>query len=121
MDTIRLLAKHTDNLLDQLCDYIKDEKLAQAAVLLLASQEQIRMGTSHKRKVNSELDGFAMIACRIGYDIASQFEACENIMDPNQLRRMNVNSVALLLVKVISQAGEALDSYIQAHPEVSNC
>ncbi|XP_051184704.1 uncharacterized protein [Lolium perenne] len=118
MDTIRLLAKHTDNLLDQLCNYIKDGKLAQMAVLLLAAQEQIRMGTSHKRKVNSEVDGLAMIACRIGYDIAFQFETCENIMDPNQLMKMNINSVALSLVKVISQAGEALDSYIQAHPEV---
>ncbi|KAM0826847.1 hypothetical protein ACQ4PT_068584 [Festuca glaucescens] len=119
MDTIRLLAKHTDNLLDQLCDYIKDGKLAQTAVLLLAAQEQIRMVISQKRKVNSELDGFAMIACCIGYDIAFQFEACENIMDPNQLMKMNINSVALSLVKVISQAGEALYSYIQAHPEVT--
>ena len=122
MDTIRLLAKHTDNLHDQLWTYIKDGKLAQTAVLLLAAQEQIRTGTSIKRKDNSKLDGFAIITGRIVHSIALQFpEACENIMDPNQPRKININSVTLFLVDIISRAGEALDSYIRAHPKVSNC
>lgn len=122
MDTIRVLAKHTDNLLDQLWNYIKDGKLAQSALLLLAAQEQIRTGTSHKRKVNRNVDGFAITTGRIGHNIALQFpEACENIMDPNQTRKININYVTLFLVEVISRAGEALDSYIRAHPKVSNC
>uniref|UniRef100_A0ACD5UWL8 Uncharacterized protein n=1 Tax=Avena sativa TaxID=4498 RepID=A0ACD5UWL8_AVESA len=118
MDTVRLLAKHTDNLLDQLCDYINDGKLAQMAVLLLAAQEQIRTGTNHKSKVNSKLDGFAIITGHIAHNIAL---ACEDIMDPNQLRRINFNNLTLSLVDVISRAGEALDSYIRAHPKLVPC
>lgn len=119
MDTTRLLAKHTDNLLDELWNYIKDGKLAQTAVLLLAAQEQIRMRTSHKRTVKSKLDGFAIITDRIADDIVSlQFEACQNIIDQ---RKINFNLVTLSLVKIISRAGEALNSYIRAHPKVSNC
>ncbi|KAM0836644.1 hypothetical protein ACQ4PT_062181 [Festuca glaucescens] len=121
MDTVRLLAKHTNNLLDQPWIYIKDGKLAQTAVLQLAAQEQIRMGTSHKgSKVNSKLDGFAIITGDIVHNNSLESEACENIMDSNQLRKINIiNNVTLLsLVDLISRAGAALDSYIRAHPKV---
>ncbi|KAK1668296.1 hypothetical protein QYE76_056455 [Lolium multiflorum] len=120
LDTVRLLAKHTDNLLDQLWIYIKDGKLTQTAVLLLAAQEQIRTGTSHKSsKVNSKLDGFAIITGDIVHKNTLQSEACENIMDSNQPSKINANNATLLsLIDLISRAGAALDLYIRAHPKV---
>uniref|UniRef100_A0ACD5XTD2 Uncharacterized protein n=1 Tax=Avena sativa TaxID=4498 RepID=A0ACD5XTD2_AVESA len=48
LDTIRLLAKNTNNLLKELWNYIEDGKIIQSAVLLLAAQEQIRGGCSSK-------------------------------------------------------------------------
>jgi hypothetical protein len=42
LDTIRLLAEKTDNLVDELWNYIKDRKLVQTSLLLLAAQKQIR-------------------------------------------------------------------------------
>nr|CAD41521.3 OSJNBb0020O11.10 [Oryza sativa Japonica Group] len=42
MDTTRLLAKHTNDLVGEICNYIKHGKLLQTAVLLLAAQEHIR-------------------------------------------------------------------------------
>jgi len=41
LDTVRLLAKHTDNLVDELWYYIKHGKLVQTAVLLLGAQKHI--------------------------------------------------------------------------------
>lgn len=62
LDTTRLLATKTSNLLDELWNYVKDGKLVQTAVLLLASQEQIRWGTStQKTKGFSKPDGFETI------------------------------------------------------------
>uniref|UniRef100_A0A453AYS5 Uncharacterized protein n=1 Tax=Aegilops tauschii subsp. strangulata TaxID=200361 RepID=A0A453AYS5_AEGTS len=61
LDTIRLLAKHTDNLSDEVCNYIIDGKLIQTAVLLLAAQEQIRGVSSPKKDLNSKPDEFAII------------------------------------------------------------
>ncbi|KAM0884514.1 hypothetical protein ACQ4PT_030946 [Festuca glaucescens] len=120
LDTVRLLAKHTDNLLDQLWIYIKDGNIAHTAVLLLAAQEHIRTGTCHKSsKVNSKLDGFAIITSDIVHKNTLQSEACENIMDSNQPSKINVNNATLLsLIDLISRAGADLDSYIRAHPKV---
>ncbi|PUZ47113.1 hypothetical protein GQ55_7G136900 [Panicum hallii var. hallii] len=44
LDTTRLLAENTNNVVDELWNYIKDGKLVQTAVLLLAAQEHIRGG-----------------------------------------------------------------------------
>ncbi|KAF7047551.1 hypothetical protein CFC21_056467 [Triticum aestivum] len=49
LDTTRLLAEKTNNLLGELWKYIEDGKLTQSAVLLLAAQEQIRGGCSSSR------------------------------------------------------------------------
>jgi hypothetical protein len=50
-DTTRLLAKKTNNLLDEPWNFVEDGKLVQTAVLLLAAQDQIRRGaSSNKRK-----------------------------------------------------------------------
>lgn len=48
LDTTRFLARKTNNLLDELWNYVEDGKLVQTAVLLLAAQESIRVGSSSK-------------------------------------------------------------------------
>lgn len=114
LDTTRLIAKYTDNLKDELLNYIKEGKLAETAVLLLAAQEQIRMGASCKRNGNSKPDEFNDI--------------CNSIMDYNMAlasekgqqakARIKLNHTTMNLVRVISKAGESLDSYIRKHIEV---
>ncbi|KAI5015958.1 hypothetical protein ZWY2020_005585 [Hordeum vulgare] len=114
LDTTRLIAKHTDNLLDELWNYIKEGKLARTAVLLMAAQEQIRKGTSRKRNGDSRPDGFAIICDRIwNNNITLQSEKGQQVE-----ARIKLNNMALMLVHVISKAGEGLDSYIQKHLEV---
>ncbi|GJM88845.1 hypothetical protein PR202_ga05415 [Eleusine coracana subsp. coracana] len=44
LDTIRLLAKNTDNVIDELWNYIKVGRLAHTAILLLAADQQLRNG-----------------------------------------------------------------------------
>ncbi|KAL6650644.1 hypothetical protein ACP70R_009569 [Stipagrostis hirtigluma subsp. patula] len=76
LDTTRLLAEHTKNLVDELWHYIKDGKLVQTSILLLAAQKHIRMGPSCKKNSNSKPDGFAVIVNRIvSYIITLEWEA----------------------------------------------
>ncbi|KAI5015960.1 hypothetical protein ZWY2020_005587, partial [Hordeum vulgare] len=97
LDTTRLIAKHTDNLLDELWNYIKEGKLAETA-----------------RNGDSRSDGFAIICDRIwNNNIALQSEKGQQVE-----ARIKLNNMALMLVHVISKAGEGLDSYIQKHLEV---
>ncbi|XP_037482145.1 uncharacterized protein LOC119360732 [Triticum dicoccoides] len=121
LDTTRLLAKHTDNLLDEVCKYIIDGKLIQTAVLLLAAQEQIRGVSSSKKDCNCKPDGFSIITnCVVGKITAIQFEMCHKGLELEPLEaKKRLFDMTLTLVHVISQAGEALDSYIRAHPK--NC
>lgn len=42
LDTTRLIAKRTDNIVDEVSNYIQKEKLVEAAILLLAAQKQLR-------------------------------------------------------------------------------
>lgn len=43
LDTIRLIAKHTDNIVDELWNYIEKDKLVQVSISLLAAQKQLRV------------------------------------------------------------------------------
>lgn len=117
MDTTRLLAEKTSNLLDELWNYVKDGKLVQTAVLLLASQEQIRWGTSSKkRKGFSKPDGFETIMTRtMKYAVALK----ENRSEQNELEACLPLECITFLFDIISEAGEDLDAYIQTHSEVS--
>ena len=54
LNTTRLLATHTDNVVDELWNYIKQGKLALDAILLLATQRQYR-----------NLNGFDIIKAHI--------------------------------------------------------
>jgi hypothetical protein len=124
LDTTRLVAKYTDNLLVELWNYIKDGKLAQTAILLLAAQQQIRtMGTSRKKKGNNKPDVFPTICERIlDNNITLQLEKGQTGIEQEQVdAKIKLNHTAMMLVRVISKAGEDLDSYIRNHLEVSHC
>jgi hypothetical protein len=121
LDTTRLLAEYTNNLVDEILNYMKDGKLVQTAVLLLAAQAQIRVGSRCGRNGNSTLDGFSIITAGIGQHMISvKLEMCRSKkeMAPDLEAKCEHLSSALLLVKIISQAGNALDSYIGTHQKV---
>ncbi|KAF8780925.1 hypothetical protein HU200_000889 [Digitaria exilis] len=71
LDTTRLLAGKTNNLLEELWKYIEDGKLIQTAVLLLAAQEQIRGGCSSMINGSCKKHGFAIISNRLLVDVIS--------------------------------------------------
>ncbi|CAO2185899.1 unnamed protein product [Urochloa humidicola] len=64
LDTTRLIAKQTDNIVDEVWNYIHTEKHVEAAILLLAAQKQLR-----GRFINSTsqvyLNGFDIVKCQI--------------------------------------------------------
>ncbi|RLM74680.1 uncharacterized protein C2845_PM15G08020 [Panicum miliaceum] len=137
LDTTRLLAENTANLADELWNYIKDGKLVQTAVLLLAAQEQIRGGPACKKKGNSKPDafsikssckkngngrpdGFSIIINRIlTHTISLVVQIGQNRKKNKELEiQKRLTSAALLLVRAVLKAGKVLDTYIQSHPEM---
>ncbi|CAM0872797.1 unnamed protein product [Alopecurus aequalis] len=121
LDTVRLIAEKTDDLVAELWKYIKDGKLAETAVLLLAAQKKIRTGSSFKENGNcrTDRDGFSIISKLCIQDIlAIDLEIAQNRKRKKPKVEKKLRRMALLLVFVISEAGEALDSYIRAHPKV---
>ncbi|KQK03567.1 hypothetical protein BRADI_2g08634v3 [Brachypodium distachyon] len=120
LDTTRLLAEKTNNLLPELWKYIEDGKLVESTVLLLAAQEQIRRGSSSKINGSSKKNGFDIInKCIVRLSFALKLEKGSHGMAQELLeeRKALIDS-AWLLVDVISHAGEDLSAYIQAHSEV---
>ncbi|EEC78431.1 hypothetical protein OsI_18269 [Oryza sativa Indica Group] len=127
LDTTRLLADYTDNVLDELWNYIKEGKLVHAAILLLAAQRKIRTCASSKRNTNHNLSGFDIIKDRItGSIISIETEGPGLTGGKNSKARKQQDDMrmffrnALVLNSMISEAGEALDEYIQTHSEVSH-
>ncbi|KAL6838411.1 hypothetical protein ACP4OV_031656 [Aristida adscensionis] len=112
LDTIRLLAEKTDNLVDELLNYVKGGKLVQAAVLLLAAQKQIRDG--------GQSDGFYTMMGRIFESSAALiYEKCDTEEAQKHLEeKQALYGCAFQLVSIISHAGEALNKYIQSHSVV---
>ncbi|XBJ07491.1 hypothetical protein VPH35_013002 [Triticum aestivum] len=113
LDTTRLLAAHTDNVVDELWNYIEHGKIVLAAILLLAAQRRFR-----------KLNGFDMIKNRIDDSIFSLIrEGCglqigKNTKAAKQWKEKEVRFYnVLFLVRIILKAGEALDAYIQTHSE----
>ena len=121
MDTTRLLAEKTNNVLQELWNYIEDGKIIQSAVLLLAAQEQIRGGSSSKINGSSKKNGFDLISnCIMRLSFSLRWEKGSHAMAPELLEeRKTLTDCAWLLVDVISHAGEDLSAYIQTHSEVS--
>ncbi|WVZ91426.1 hypothetical protein U9M48_037596 [Paspalum notatum var. saurae] len=120
LDTTRLLARKTNNLLDELWNYVEDGKLIQTAVLLLAAQESIRVGSSsRKRQGICKPDGFETIMARMMKHLVDQkWGIGESRKAQNNLEASSVLECTALLVDLISRAGEALDAYIQTHSEI---
>ncbi|CAN6167524.1 unnamed protein product [Urochloa humidicola] len=115
LDTTRLLAEKTSNLLEELWNYIEDGKLIQSAVLLLAAQEQIRGGCSSK--MDGKKDGFDIINKRIMklYRALIWGKVSNGMAQELLEQRRTLVDCAWLLVDVISHVGEPLSTYIQAH------
>ncbi|KAM0899207.1 hypothetical protein ACQ4PT_021501 [Festuca glaucescens] len=124
LDTTRLIAERTDDLLAELWKYIKDGKLAETAVLLLSAQKQIRTGSSFKTNGNcvTDGDGFFIISKLCADDIlALDSEISQKRAGKKQLKAdKKLKRMSWVLVNAINEAGEALDSYIRAHPEVTS-
>ncbi|KAF2928917.1 hypothetical protein DAI22_05g018500 [Oryza sativa Japonica Group] len=127
LDTTRLLADNTDNIVDELWNYIKEGRLVHAAILLLAAQRKIRTCASSNRNISCNLNGFDIIRDRVMGSIVSieregrGLTSGKNSKAHKQLeekRKFFHNS--LMLIFVISKTGEALDEYIQSHSEVSH-
>ncbi|XBI89778.1 hypothetical protein VPH35_027538 [Triticum aestivum] len=117
-DTTRLLAKHTDDLLDELCKYIVDGKIVHTAVLLLAAQKQIRGLSSCNGCGSSKKDGFGTITNFVVDNItAIKMRQNRLEMEPLEVKK-ELLDVTLNLVHVIFKAGEALDVYIRSHPKI---
>lgn len=125
LDTTRLLADNTDNIVDELWNYIKEGRLVHAAILLLAAQRKIRTCASSNRNISCNLNGFDIIRDRVMGSIVSieregrGLTSGKNSKAHKQLeekRKFFHNS--LMLIFVISKTGEALDEYIQSHSEV---
>ncbi|XBI53207.1 hypothetical protein VPH35_035474 [Triticum aestivum] len=118
LDTTRLLAKHTDDLLDELCKYIVDGKIVHTAVLLLAAQKQIRGLSSCNGCGSSKKDGFGTITNFVVDNItAIKMRQNRLEMEPLEVKK-ELLDVTLNLVHVIFKAGEALDVYIRSHPKI---
>lgn len=125
LDTIRLLAKNTYNVIDELWNYIKDGRLVHTAILLLAADQQLRNG--YKCKGTGNLDGFEIIkSCIFKSTISLETQGIglkrgKNGMAPKLLKiKRNIFRNANVLVAIMSQAGEDLGAYVQTHSEVNN-
>ncbi|KAF8760436.1 hypothetical protein HU200_010172 [Digitaria exilis] len=120
LDTTRLLAEKTNNLLEELWNYIENGKLIRSAVLLLADQGQISGGCSSKINGSSKKDGVYLLKEHImRLYLALRWKKGTDGMAQKLLEeRRALIDCALLLIDVISHAGEPLSAYIQAHSEV---
>ena len=121
LDTTRLLAGKTNNLLQELWNYIENGKIIQSAVLLLAAQEQIRGGRSSKINGSTKKNGFDIIhKCIMRLSFSLKWGKGSNGMAQEVLEERKTRiDCTWLLVDIISHAGEGLSAYIQAHSEVS--
>ncbi|WVZ55311.1 hypothetical protein U9M48_005985, partial [Paspalum notatum var. saurae] len=121
LDTTRLLAGKTENLLDEIWNYVKDGKVVQAAVLLMAAQKHIRGRSSCKTNGDDKLDGFTTIINRIHHSMNLELSMCQNEEKPQQLHlKIKVMLSSLLLVNIIFQTGATIEKYIRDHREASH-
>lgn len=120
LDATKELAKHTNDLVDEIWNYIKVGRLIQAGVLLFAAQEHIRPGPSCRKNGNSKPDGFAIIARWIinsfyTLDLKTDLNEKEHEQPDATVKHL---SSAFLLINIISQAGGALYESIWVHKKV---
>ncbi|CAO2040204.1 unnamed protein product [Urochloa humidicola] len=125
LDTTRLIAKHTHNIVDEVWNYIDEKKLVQLAILLLAAQKQLRVPiTRTNGKVS--LNGFESVRQRTYEAICPLHLQMVNMVSEgvkgSGLKKLQQKKEALLtadaLVGIVQKAGEALEEYIQTCSEV---
>ena len=122
LDTTRLIAKQIDSLVDEVWNYIRTEKLVEAAILLLAIREADAFLTEHEVSLN----GFDIVKTRIDEALDSLHRKGLAMVQEGEngkaLQMLQNKKEALLtahaLVGIIQKAGEALEGYIQTYPEV---
>ncbi|KAL6645418.1 hypothetical protein ACP70R_017026 [Stipagrostis hirtigluma subsp. patula] len=121
LDTTRLLVEKTDNLLDEIWNYVKDGKVVQTAILLVAAQKHIRGGSSCRTNSDTKLNGFSAIINRIHHSLTLQLGMYQNNEQLQQQQgKIKLMLSTSLLVNIISHAGEAIDACIQRHSEASH-
>ncbi|PUZ58312.1 hypothetical protein GQ55_5G499200 [Panicum hallii var. hallii] len=127
LDTTRLIAKQTDSIVDEVWNYIRTEKLVEAAILLLAAQKQLR-GCRNKSSSQVSLNGLDIVKSNIDEALDTlHLEGLAMVKEGKNgkaLQMLQNKKEALLtahaLVGIIQKAGEALEGYIQTYPEVSH-
>ncbi len=125
LDTTRLIAKQTDNIVDEVWNYIREEKHVQAAILLLAAQKQLR-GRLNNSSGKASLNGFDIVKSHIDDALNTiHLEGLNMVKEGKNgraLKRLKDKKEALLtalvLVGIVHKAGEALEGYIQTHSQV---
>ncbi|XP_015697131.1 uncharacterized protein LOC102707437 isoform X4 [Oryza brachyantha] len=115
LDTTRLLAENTNDLISEICNYIKHGKIVHTAVLLLVAQGHIRGSCSCKRNGNVKPDGFSYIIRYIAeHNNDIKLERVHNKKEYQKLKEKYISST-LWLVEAISVAGRSLSEYIQGY------
>jgi len=125
LDTTRLIAKHTDNIVDEVWNYINGRKFVELAILLLAAQKQLR-GPVNGGRSKASRDGFDVVRRRTYQAIGSLHRQATAMVNEGKngsvLKKLKNKKEDLItagtLVDIVDNAGEALESYIQTYSEV---
>uniref|UniRef100_I1QYP0 Uncharacterized protein n=1 Tax=Oryza glaberrima TaxID=4538 RepID=I1QYP0_ORYGL len=125
LDTTRLIAQHTHNIVDELLDYIDNKKVVQLAILLLASQKQLR-GPINRSCGKAYLNGFESVRLRTYDAIGALHDKMIAMVNEGKngraLKKLKEKEEALLtaatLVGIVDKAGQALEDYIQTCSEL---
>ncbi|KAK3166148.1 hypothetical protein QOZ80_1AG0042030 [Eleusine coracana subsp. coracana] len=122
LDTTRLIAKHTDNIADEIWNYIDSKKLVPASILLLAAQKQLR---DRDRVSGSKvsLTRFCSVKSRINAAaLALHREALAMVKEGKNGRplkqvkhKKGLLDTANAILDIVLQAGEALERFIQTN------
>ncbi|KAL6907722.1 hypothetical protein ACP4OV_002761 [Aristida adscensionis] len=110
LDTTRVLAENTDNLLDEIWNYVADCKVVQTAILLLAAQKHIRGACSCRRNGNSKVNGFTAIINRIHHSTLELVTYQDKEKHQQHQGKIKLMLSTSLLVNIISHAGQAIDA-----------
>ena len=125
LDTTRLIAKHTDNIVDEVWNYINGRKFVELAILLLAAQKQLR-GLVNGGRSKASRDGFDVVRRHTYQAIGSLHRQATAMVNEGKngsvLKKLKNKKEDLItagtLVDIVDNAGEALESYIQTYSEV---
>ncbi|CAL5056466.1 unnamed protein product [Urochloa decumbens] len=125
LDTTRLIAKHTHNIVDEVWNCIDKNKVVQLAILLLAAHKQLRDPIT---RINGKVsrNGFESIRHRTYEAVCPLHLQMINMVSEgvkgSGLNKLKQKKEALLrvdaLVSIVHKAGEALEEYVKTCSEV---